>query len=434
MSKKLRDSQWDRYGVIENMLRNVKIPRMAKIAQKFDNKRIEDIPAAIRRELGRPEIAERIKPGSSIAITVGSRGITNIALITREVVRMVKELGGKPFIIPAMGSHGGGTAEGQRQMIEGYGVTEEYIGAPIKSSMEVKLIGQTEDGKPTYIDKHAAEADGIIVMGRVKPHTAFRGEYESGLMKMMAIGLGKHKGAEVCHAQGFKKMAHNVTSFAKTILKNANILFGIAIIENAYDETYKISALTKEEIPEKEPKLLIEAKSLMPEIKFDSFDILIVDRIGKNISGDGMDPNITGIYASPYASGGPNVKSCVVLDLTDESHGNALGIGLANFTTKRLFDKIDFDVTYPNSLTSRLSNTSRIPMVLKNDRMAIAAAIYTCSEMSGDVPRIVRIPDTAHIGEIYISESMLEEARNKPGIEILEEPKEMEFDENGNLF
>lgn len=434
MTEKLRDSQWDRHGIINNMLKDVKIPKMAKILQKFDENSIKDIPAVIKRELNKPEIAGTIKAGQSIAITVGSRGIANIALITREVVKTVKELGGKPFIVPAMGSHGGATAEGQRQVIESYGVTEEYVGAPIKSSMEVKMIGYNEDGKPTYIDKYAAEADGIIVMGRVKPHTAFRGEYESGLMKMVTIGLGKHKGAETCHAEGFKNMARNVPAFAKAILKNANILFGIAIVENGFDETYRIAALTKEEIPVEEPRLLIEAKNLMPKIMFDSFDILIIDQIGKNISGDGMDPNITATYCTPYASGGPEVQRYVVLDLTDETHGNALGVGMAHFTTKRLFDKTDFDATYPNSLTARVADTVKMPMVLKNDRLAIAAAIYTCSEMSGDEPRIVRIPNTAHISEIYISEALIEEAKTNPDIEILEMPKEVEFDSEGNLF
>jgi len=326
MSEKFRDSQWDRHGVISRMLGDVKIPRMVKIHQKFEDNGIKDIPAVIKSELNKPQIAGTIKPGQSIAITVGSRGIANIALITREVVKIVKELGGNPFIVPAMGSHGGATAEGQKAMIEGYGVTEEYVGAPIKSSMEVKMIGYNEDGKPTYIDKYAAEADGIIVMGRVKPHTAFRGEYESGLFKMMTIGLGKHKGAETCHAEGFKNMAHNVPAFARAIMKNSNILFGIAILENAFDDTCKIVALTKEEIPVEEPKLLLEAKSLMTRIMFDKFDILIVDQIGKNFSGDGADPCITGTYCTPYASGGPEFYRYVVLDMSDETHGNGLGV------------------------------------------------------------------------------------------------------------
>lgn len=307
MSEKFRDSQWDRHGVIDSMLMDVKFQKVAKVLQKFDDNHIHDIPSAIENELLKPEIAGAIKRGQNIAITVGSRGISNIASITREVVKIVKGLGANPFIVPAMGSHGGGTQEGQKQIVESYGVTEEYTGAPIMSSMEVKMIGYNEDGKPTYIDKYAAEADGIIVMGRIKPHTSFRGDYESGLMKMMTIGLGKHRGAVTCHAEGYKYMAHNVAAYGRAILKYANVLFGIAIVENGHDETYKIAALTKEQIPIEEPKLLIEAKNLMPRIMFDQLDILIVDQVGKNISGLGMDPNITGTFSSPYATGGLKV-------------------------------------------------------------------------------------------------------------------------------
>lgn len=434
MSMKLRDSKWDKNNVINNMLKDIEIPKMAKILQKFEDNSIIDIPKVIKQELSKEYIVKTIVPGQTVAITVGSRGVANIALITKEVVAIVKALGAYPFIVPAMGSHGGATAEGQRLTLEGMGVTEEYIGAPIKSSMEVKQIGANEDGKPVFIDKNAAEADGIIVMGRIKPHTAFRGEYESGLFKMMTIGLGKHKGAATCHAEGFKNMAHNVPAFARTIIRNSNILFGIALVENAFDKTCKIVALTREEIPIEEPKLLREAKALMPNIMFESFDIMIIDKIGKNFSGDGMDPNITATYCTPYASGGPKVERYIVLDMSEETHGNGIGAGMAHFGTKRLFDKMDFDEIYPNSLTSRVPETAKVPIILKNDKLAIAAAIYTCSEMSGEIPKIVRIQNTSHISEIYISESMVDEAKLNSNIEILEEPKVMNFNSEGNLF
>ncbi|MDK2799159.1 MAG: hypothetical protein PWP27_1755 [Clostridiales bacterium] len=421
-------------SVVSDLLRDIALPKMVKIAQKFPRPRIDDIPSAVHSEVNKPEIATTIKPGQKIAITVGSRGIANIALITKELVKAVKTLGGEPFIIPTMGSHGGATAEGQVEVLYSLGVTEEYIEAPIKATMEVVKIGETEDGRPVLIDKYGAEADGIIVLGRIKPHTAFRGKYESGLMKMMTIGLGKQKGADTCHEAGFKHMAYNVPLFANAILKNANILFGVALVENPYDETCKIVALTKEEIPEKEPDLLLEAKELMPKIKFSNFDVLIVDQIGKNISGDGMDPNITATYCTPYASGGPKIQRIVVLDLTEETHGNANGMGMADFTTKRLFEKADLEKTYPNALTSTVPHTVKIPMILKNDREAIAAAIKTCNEIDKKNPRIVRIKNSLHIDEIYISEALLEEAKNDPDIEILEEPKYMQFDGNGNLF
>jgi nickel-dependent lactate racemase len=421
-------------SIVSNLLSDIHLPKMIKVRQSFPRPRIEDIPLAVRNELNKPEIAMTIKAGKKIAITVGSRGVANIAIITKEVVTAVKKLGGEPFIIPAMGSHGGATAEGQLEVLESFGVTEEFIGAPIKSSMEVVRIGETSSGKPVHIDKYAAEADGIIVMGRVKPHTSFRGKYESGLMKMMTIGLGKQKGADTCHSEGFKNMAYNVPLYANVILEKANILFGIAIVENPFDETSKIVALTKKDIPEREPELLSEAKGLMPRIMFDSFDVLVVDEIGKNISGDGMDPNITATYSSPYASGGPNIQRVVILDLTEESHGNANGMGTADFTTKRFFDKTNLTITYPNAITSRIIETAKVPVILKNDYEAIAAGIKTCIETDYDNAKVVRIKNTLHLEEIYISEALLNEAVNNPAIEILEEPKYLEFDEEGYLF
>ena len=266
-----------------------------------------------------------------------------------------------------MGSHGGATAKGQKEMLEGLGVTEEYVGAPIYSSMEVVHVGDTVDGKKVFIDKYAAESDGIIVAGRVKPHTAFRGEYESGIYKMMAIGLGKQKGAEETHEEGFGRMAYNVVTYGDTILKNAPILFGLAFIENAFDDTAIIEAVEKDKIAQREPELLEIAKSLMPAIEIKDFDVLIVDQIGKNFSGDGMDPNITATYCTPYASGGPVVQRYVVLDLSEETHGNALGAGMADLGTKRLFDKIDFDAAYPNALTCTVLMGAKVPVIMKND-------------------------------------------------------------------
>jgi hypothetical protein len=364
---------------------------------------------------------------------VGSRGVANIAEITTAVVSELKALEAKPFVVPTMGSHGGATAEGQRTILEALDVTEEVVGAPIYSSMETVVVGYTEDGKPVHMDKYAYEADGTIVMGRVKPHTAFRGSFESGLMKMMAIGLGKQKGAEICHSEGFSKMHHYVESFGHVMLENANILFGIPIVENAFDDTYRISSLTVEEIPEEEPGLLEEARALMPRIKFPDLDVLIVDEIGKNFSGDGMDPNITGSYATPYASGKPDVMRYVVLDLSDETHGNAIGAGMAQFVTKRLFDKTDFDAATPNALTSRTPPPAKMGIIMKDDWHAIAAGIFTCDGIEHREPRVVRIPNTSHINHIEISGGLLDQARAQPEIEILTEPYELPFDESGNL-
>lgn len=434
MSKVYRDSQWDKNGVIEEMLKDITIPRMAKVRQLFDDTKIEDIPAVIREEFDRPEISKTINKGASIAITAGSRGIANIATIIKEVVKNVKRLGGNPFIIPTMGSHGGATSYGQKKVIEGLGITEDNIAALIKSSMKTTYIGDNCDGKPVHIDANAASSDGIIVVGRVKPHTAFRGDYESGLYKMMTIGLGKQKGAEICHSEGFGNMAHNVVAFAETIIEKAPILFGLAIVENAFDDTALIEAVEINAIAEKEPILLEKAKSLMPQIKIDNLDILIVDQIGKNFSGDGMDPNITGTFSTPYATGGPKVQKYVILDLSDETNGNAMGAGMADFGTKRLFDKIDFDAAYPNALTCTVVKGVKIPVILKNDKLAIAAAIYTCVGIDKKKPRIVRISNTSHINTIHISEALKKEAKAHPELEIIEPITDVPFDEDGNLL
>ena len=425
--------QWDRDGVLEGMLSPIQLPKMARVRQKFNSDRIEDIPAAVAREFERPEISGTILPGAEIAITAGSRGVANIPQIIRSLVANVKRYGGKPFIVPAMGSHGGATAAGQKEMLEGLGVTEEYVGAPIRSSMETVHIGDTKDGKPVFMDKIAAASDGIIVAGRVKPHTSFRGTYESGIYKMMAIGLGKQKGAEECHAEGFGRMAYNVVTYGETILKNAPILFGFAIIENAFDDTAIVEAIEKDRITEREPELLETARSLMPSIGIRDIDILIVDKIGKNFSGDGMDPNITATYNTPYASGGPTVQRYVVLDLSDETHGNAIGAGMADFATKRLFEKIDFDAAYPNALTCTVLLGARVPVIMKNDEMAFKAAIYTCVGIDKKHPRIVRIANTSHIDTIMVSEALEEEVSRHPALELLEQFKEIDFDKEGNL-
>lgn len=433
MSEQLRDSKWDRQGVVERMLRDTPLPRMVRVQQSLDNERIEDLPAAIAAELAKPEIVRTIKPGMSIAITVGSRGVANIPLITREVVRNLRKLGAEPFVIPAMGSHGGGTAEGQKMMLASLGVTEESVEAPIRSSMEVVEIAKLDDGRAVYIDKFASQADGILVMGRVKAHTAYRGPYESGLFKMLAIGLAKHQGAEACHDQGFNRMAENVPAFARAILKNAKILFGIAIIENAHDETCKLLALESHRIEAEEPGLLIEAKAKMAKIFIPKIDVLIVDEIGKNHSGDGMDPNVTGSYSTRYASGDPKVQHYVVLNLSEETHGNAVGLGRADYTTKRAFDQVDFDAVYPNALTAKVALVAKVPMVLNNDRLAIQAGIKTCELVGPEGVRVVRIHNSAHVDEIYVSENLLGEVEAHPNLRAVGPPQEMVFDAAGNL-
>lgn len=422
--------------VVADLVKDTYVPRMFRVKQNFPRPRIEkeEIPDVINGLLSQEKFASRIKPGMRIAITAGSRGVANVALTTRCIADFVKSRGASPFVVPAMGSHGGATAEGQKALLAGYGVTEENVGCPILSSMEVKKIGVNEEGGDVYIDKHAAEADGIILGCRIKPHTAFRGPYESGMMKMMAIGLGKQYGAEVCHEAGFKNMAKNVPLFGKCIIKNAPVLFAVPTIENAFDETCRILAVAAEDIEAQEPELLKEAFTYMPRILVDSCDVLIVDQIGKNFSGDGMDPNITGTFCTPYASGGIDSQRVAVLDLSPETHGNGLGIGLASATTKRVYDQLDLAAMYPNAITCTVLTGVRIPLVMESDKETIQVCIKSCNEIDKKNPRVVRIPNSLHLEHIMLSEAYLDEIRGNPNLMIESEPEYLPFDENGNLW
>ena len=332
-----------------------------------------------------------------------------------------------------MGSHGGATAEGQLEILHGYGITEDNCGCPIISSMEVEKIGSTAEGNPVYIDKAAAKADGIIIMNRIKPHTGYHGPYESGLMKMLAIGIAKRVGAETCHSMGIEKFDEMVPLFGKAVIENANVIFGIAILENAYDETCDIAVLGKDEIEEKEPELLIKAKGLMPRLLFDSADALIVDEIGKNISGDGMDPNIIGRYGTKCTTEGFTAQIIAVLRLSEETKGSGIGIGLADVSTKQMLDAFDFATTYANTFTSLVPNVAKLPVIMDNDRECVAAAIMLCAGTDRNNPRVIRIKNTLNLGEIYISEALMEDAKRNPQIEILGKPEAMVFDKYGTL-
>lgn len=421
---------------VANLVSGQSIPKMFRVKQVFPRPKIEpeEIPGIIKSLLSQEKFSSQVKPGMRIAITAGSRGIANVALTTKCIADFVKSRGAHPFIVPAMGSHGGATAEGQRAILEGYGITEDYVGCPIISSMEVKKIGINEEGMDVFIDKNAAESDGIILGCRIKPHTAFRGPYESGIMKMMAIGLGKQHGAEVCHEAGFKNMAKYVPMFGRAIIKNAPILFAVPTIENAYDETCKITAVHAQEIIEKEPPLLQEAFTNMPRILVDSCDVLVVDQIGKNFSGDGMDPNITGTFCTPYATGGIQSQRVCVLDLSPETHGNGIGLGYSSATTKRVFNQLDLSSMYPNAITCTVLGGVRIPIVMESDKEAIQVCIRTCNEIDKKNPRVVRIPNSLHIEHIMLSESYYEEVKNNPNLVIESEPEYLPFDEDGNLW
>ena len=425
---------WDREGLARAILEPVPLPRMATVMQHFPGVTRLDVAAAVRAELARPEIAATLRPGMRVAIPAGSRGVANVVPILRELVAAVRALGAEPFLFPAMGSHGGATAEGQRALLKGYGITEAAVGAPICSSMETRVIGQAPGGLAVHLDRLAAEADGIVVVGRVKPHTAFHGQYESGLMKMMAIGMGKQKGAETLHAVGFGRFREIIPACGREILARAPILFGLAIVENALHDTARIEAVPRDQIERREPELLEEARRAMPRIPFEELDVLVVDTIGKNFSGDGADPNVTGTYCTPYARGGPRLQRYVVLDLSEETHGNGLGIGMADITTARVFAKTDFDAMYLNALTNRVLNNIRMPMVMASDRMALKAAVWSCLGVEPSRARVVRITDTSHLDRFQVSEALVPLVLADRSLKLVEVPAELAFDGDGNLI
>ncbi len=375
-------------GVVSRLLADVAIPRMFRAEQVFPREHIApgEIPSVVERELSREPFRSKIRPGMTVAVTAGSRGIANVDIITRAVVDFVKARGAVPFIVPAMGSHGGATAQGQLDILAGYGITPDTMGCEIRSSMEVVELGVSGTGMPVYLDKNAYSADGIILSCRLKPHNAFRGPYESGPCKMMTVGLGKQRGAE------------------RVILT-------------------------------REPELLREAFARMPSLLVGEGDVLVVDETGKNYSGTGVDPNITGTFSTPYAHGGVQVQRTCFLDLSAASHGNALGVGLANVITRRFFDKIDPEMMYPNCITSTVLTSARIPCVVATDREAIQMCIRTCNGIDQAGARVIRIPNSLHIGRIMLSEAYYQDvlAGRWPGLIARSEPEALEFDGTGAL-
>ncbi len=411
-------------------------PRMIKIRQEFKTNPIKDIPGTVHAELARLRLDKTISPGSSVAITAGSRGIANIATVISAVVNELKEIGAKPFIVPAMGSHGGATSEGQKMVLKKYGITEEAMGAPVRSSMEVVEIGSTPEGLPVFLDKHAYEADHIGVVARVKPHTDFKASIESGLMKMMTIGLGKQRGADHYH-QGVVQFSYYqiVVSVAREVIRRSPVAFGLALVEIQRDETALIRAVPPGEIEETDRKLLRTAKRLLPRIPLDRIDILIVDQIGKEISGAGMDPNVIGRHVIPFAKFPPKPKilRVFVRDLSPDTYGNAIGIGMADFTTRRLVDKIDRDATYMNAVTGCAPEAARIPVYFNNDREVIDAALRSLGLVEPENAKIVHIVDTLRLEEMEISESMAAETKEMANLTVIGKPHPISFDGDGSL-
>src|SRR5918994_246450 len=411
----------------------MQFPKVVKVRQDFPRPRVEDVGEALREQCAREEIRSRIEPGAEVAITAGSRGIAGIDNVLRSLVGILKDAGAKPFLIPAMGSHGGATAEGQVEILRSLGVTEESVGAEIRSSMKVVEIGKTEGGVPVYMDRIASEADGIVVVGRIKQHTDFRSGVESGLLKMASIGLGKHAQALALHAHGVKGIRDYMVEAGKVVYGSGKVLFGVGIVENAYEETAMVEAIPPEHVAEREAALLEESANLMPKLPVSDIDVLFVDELGKNFSGTGMDTNVVGRFRilGVEEPESPDVKYLIVGDVSEASHGNAIGVGLADFTTQRLFGKIDYDAMNANVLTSTFPERAKVPMILASDREALEAAIRCNWGVEPADTRFVRIPNTLHLRYVYLSENLLEEALANGNVEVVEEAAEMEFDEDG---
>lgn len=419
--------------VVNRLLDPVPLPLMVPVRQRFDDTHIEDVASAVGQACDEGGVRERIVPGTRVAIGVGSRGIANLPLLVKAVVEIVKAAGAHPFIVPAMGSHGGATAEGQQAMLEHLGVTESHVGAPILSTMEVVERGRSASGLPLYVDKFAADADGIILINRIKPHTSFRGVVESGLQKMMVIGLGKQKGADATHALGFGYMSSRLVELSRVFMARLPFLFGLGVVENAYDKTAKIAAILPERLQEEEPRLLNQARQWMPQILLHPLDVLVVDEIGKNISGTGMDPNITGRFNNELIKSERTISRIAVLGLTEESDGNASGLGLADATTTRAQRSIDRVKGYMNALTSTAMPSARLPMVLDTDRLAIQACIKTSLAPDLNMIRLVRIQNTLRLQHIFISTALLDEAKEHPDVEVLGPAVPMSFDGSGSI-
>ena len=416
---------------INEILDNIKLPQIMKVKQKFDDTKIDDVSKYLNEKLIEKQI--KIKPGMKIAITGGSRGISHYQDLMKTVVDYVYSCGATPFVVPAMGSHGGGTAEGQANMLKKLGITKETVGCEIISSMDVVEVGRTSKDLPIYIDKNAASADGIILLNRVKLHTSFRGKYESGLIKMMAIGLAKRKGADMTHSLRYENMAENLVDVGTVALKNLNIICGVASIENGYNEVADVFVLKKDEILEEEPKILEKSKKLMSRIYLDDIDVLIVNEIGKNISGTGVDTNIVGRFHTNAAGGGPNTIKLGFLDISEKSGGNGNGMGLADFVSKKFYDKIDFPATYINAVTSTEPNSVKLPLVLDSDEYVFKGCVKLCGVRDLDKLKLVVINNTKELDEVYMSRAAFENVADRSRVSAVSEVFDIPFDEDGNL-
>jgi hypothetical protein len=415
----------------------IEYPKILRVRQKFAAPAVEDVPAAVRAELVRLNLQTKVRPGQSVAITAGSRGVANVALILKTIVEHLKTLGTNPFIVPAMGSHGGATAEGQRAVVESYGVTEDFLGCPIRSSMETVIVCRTAEGFSVHFDRHAFQADHVVVVNRVKPHTRFVGDLESGLMKMLLIGLGKCAGATIYHrAIQDYSFGQIIRSVAAEVLSRCRILAGVAIVENALDQTALIDAVPPECFESRERELLMLAKQWMARLPFERVDVLLIDEIGKEISGTGLDTNVVGRKFNDHqAVEGevPKVKVIALRGLTRATHGNAVGLGIAEFCKSQLLREMDVEATRLNAITAGHLGAALLPMDYETDREILDRALGTIGLVEPADARLLWIKNTLELTELECSAAYLEEARGRSDLEVLTPLRDLPFDSAGNL-
>jgi hypothetical protein len=408
------------------------LSRMFRVRQQFPRPRIDRVAEAVTDELRTSGV--KVRPGERIAVAVGSRGMADLPVLVSQTVAWIKVQGGVPFIVPAMGSHGGATAEGQAAVLARYGIMEESVGAPVRSSMDVVELPRGASDTPVYFDRLASESDGTILINRIKPHTSFHGRYESGLMKMMAVGLGKHAQALAIHALGVEGLREVMPEVGRQILNHANVRLGLGTVENAYEEIMLVRALPAADIPGEEPLLLEVSRRNMPRLPVGNVDVLVVDEMGKNISGLGMDPNIIGrlkIRGQPEPEW-PDIRMIVIRDLTTETDGNAAGMGLADIITRRAYDKIDFQSTYANVLTTGFLERAKVPIVAATDREAVELACRSAGVRGEQDVRLIRIRNTLRLDELQVSAAVLEEIKDHAGVTLLGEITPV-WDRNGGM-
>jgi hypothetical protein len=414
-----------------------RFPKMCDLIQTFETQHVSDIPATVRQQMEALQLQKVIRPGQTVAIPAGSRGIANIGLILREIAAYFTSIGAAPFIVPAMGSHGGGTVDGQVRMLSTLGVTEASVGIPIRATMETVIVAQTSNGLPVHFDKYASEADHVFVVGRIKPHTRFVGPVESGLHKMMLIGLGKHEGAKVYH-RGILTMSFPeiIDAVAEQVLQVCRVCGGMAILENAEDETALLEAVKPEDFARRESELLILANRWLPRLPFDDVDLLIIDRIGKNISGVGMDANVVGRKFNDHAATPQDQTRCrriFIRSLTKETYGNATGIGMSEFTTQRCVDQIDPESTRINCITGLHPEAAMIPITLPTDAAAVEAALQTIGMIEPEDARVIQISDTLHLTHVRVSEAYFADVRKSASLRLDGDPYEFPVDADGWL-